>query len=79
MSSNTVKTYFSKLKTFYVHFEIEIPHLPDVKYNSEYEINYLDLPTKENIRDALDISPLPFQALILFMSSSGTAKAETFL
>lgn len=77
LSANTVKTYFSKLKTFYKHYEIEIPHLPDVKYNSEYEINYMDLPTRENIRDALDISPLPFKALILFMSSSGTAKAET--
>ncbi|MBE6494740.1 MAG: integrase [Methanosphaera stadtmanae] len=77
LSSNTVKTYFSKLKTFYVHHEIEIPHLPDVKYDVDYEINYMDLPTKDNIRDALDISPLPFKALILFMSSSGTAKAET--
>jgi len=47
LSTNTVKTYFSKLKTFYRHYEIEIPHLPDVKYNSEYEINYMDLPTKK--------------------------------
>lgn len=77
LSSNTVKTYFSKLKTFYVHYEIEIPRLPDVKYTKQYETNYLDLPTKEHIRDALDISPLPIKALILFMSSSGTAKAET--
>lgn len=77
LSSNTVKTYFSKLKTFYAHFEIEIPHLPDVKYDADYEINYMDLPTRENIRDALDISPLPFKALILFMASNGTAKAET--
>ncbi|MBE6486633.1 MAG: integrase [Methanosphaera stadtmanae] len=77
LSSNTVKTYFSKIKTFYIHFEIELPHLPDVKYSKQYETNYLDLPTKEHIRDALEISTLPFKALILFMSSSGTAKAET--
>lgn len=77
LSSNTIKTYFSKLKTFYAHYEIEIPHLPDVKYDKQYETNFLDLPTKEHIRDALEISPLPIKALILFMSSSGTAKAET--
>lgn len=77
LSSNTIKTYFSKLKTFYVHYEIEIPHLPDVKYNKQYETNYLDLPSKEHIRSAVDISSLPLKALILFMSSSGTAKAET--
>ena len=77
LSSNTIKTYFSKLKTFYVHYEIELPYLPDVKYNKQYVTNYLDLPTKEHIREAIDLSPLPLKALILFMSSSGTAKAET--
>ncbi|MBR0472332.1 MAG: integrase [Methanosphaera sp.] len=77
LSSNTVKTYFSKLKTFYVHYEIEIPYLPDVKYNKQYMTNYLDLPTKEHIKAALELSSLPLKALILFMSSSGTAKAET--
>lgn len=77
LSSNTIRTYFSKLKTFYKHFEIEIPHLPEIKYEKDYETNYLDLPTKEHIREAVDYSQLPIKALILFMSSSGTAKAET--
>lgn len=77
MSHNTVKTYFSKLITFYMHYEIEIPKLPDLKYNNNYEINYYDLPTRENIREALNHASLGFQALILFMSSSGTARAET--
>ena len=45
-SPNTVRTYFTKVKTFYKHFEIEIPQLPDAKYNKLYETNYLDLPTK---------------------------------
>ena len=77
MSHNTVKTYFSKLITFYLHFEIEIPKLPDLKYNKNYETNYFDLPTKTHIQEAINHVPLGFQALILFMSSSGTAKAET--
>ena len=77
LSSNTIRTYFSKIKTFYKHFEIEIPYLPEIKYEKDYVTNYLDLPTKEHIRQAVDYSQLPIKALILFMSSSGTAKAET--
>ena len=77
LSQTTIKTYFSKLITFYKHYEIEIPHLPNVQYEKEYETNYLDLPTKNHIKQALDICELPFKALILFMASSGTAKAET--
>ena len=77
LSQNTVRSYFTKIKTFYEHFEIEIPHLPQAKYAREYETNYLDLPSKEHIRMALDISTLDLKAVILFMASSGTAKAET--
>lgn len=77
LSNNTIKTYLSKIKTFYKHYEIEIPELPPAKYNQEYEISYSDIPTKDDIKKVLEISPLKLQALILFMSSSGTAKAET--
>ena len=77
LSQNTVRSYFTKIKTFYEHFEIEIPNLPNAKYAKEYETNYLDLPSKDHIRMALDISTLDLKAVILFMSSSGTAKAET--
>lgn len=77
VSSNTVKTYFAKVKTFYKHFEIEMPHIPTAKYDKSYETNYLDLPTHEHIRQALEISTVDLKSIILFMSSSGTAKAET--
>lgn len=77
ITPNTIKTYFTKIKTFYVHFEIEMPNLPDAQYNTSYEINYLDLPTKEHIRQVLEIVSIDFKSLILFMSSSGTARAET--
>lgn len=76
-SSNTIKTYFSKVLTFYRHFNIEIPSLPKMNYPKSYELNYSDLPTKSDIARVLDAVPLDFKALILFMSSSGTAKAET--
>jgi len=77
MTTNTIKTYFSKLKTFYIHHEIQIPNLPLVSYEKEYETNYKDLPTKEDIKCALNSCDLGFKALILFMCSSGTAKAES--
>ena len=76
-SPNTVKTYFTKVKTFYIHFDIEIPHLPDAQYEKLYETNYLDLPTHEHIKQVIDMVSLDLKAIILFMSSSGTAKAET--
>ena len=77
LSASTTKTYFSKVKTFYMHFEFELPHLARAKYEKNYETSYLDLPTHEHIHDAVLISPADMKAVILFMSSSGTAKAET--
>ena len=77
ISSNTLKTYLQKIKTIYSHFEVTIPKLPEFQFDCEYEINYLDLPSKDHIRQALDICSIDLKAIILFMSSSGTAKAET--
>lgn len=76
-STNTIKTYFTRVKTIYIHFDIEIPHLPDVQYETTYITNYYDLPTKEHIAKALEIVSIDLKAIILFMYSSGTAKAET--
>ena len=51
--------------------------MPIAKYRKEYETNYFDIPTKEHIAKALDVVSIDLKAIILFMSSSGTAKAET--
>ena len=77
MSINTAKLYLSKISTFYRHFEIELPYLNDIRRDGEYLSSYDDLPTKSDIRKACDISSLDFIAVILFISSSGCAKAET--
>lgn len=77
LSANTAKTYFSKVIVFYKHYEVEIPNLPKSSVKKEYELAYKDLPSKEDIRNALSISDPLMKAIILFMSSSGTAKAET--
>ena len=75
LAISTVRTYFSRIKTLYRHFEIELPYLNDIRRDGEYLSSYDDLPTKSDIRKACDISSLDFIAVILFISSSGCAKA----
>jgi len=77
LSNRSAKTYFSKIKAFYRFHDIEIPDIGNIKYNREYQTNYKDLPTREHIKKAVEISEVGLQAMILFMASSGTAKAET--
>ena len=76
-SINTVRTYFSRIMAFYKHFEIELPYLNDIKFDNAYLSSYLDLPTKKDIMEVCSISRLSFKAVVLFISSSGCAKAET--
>lgn len=77
LSINTVRTYFSRIMAFYKHFEIELPYLNDIKFDNAYLSSYHDLPTKKDIMEACSISRLSFKAVVLFISSSGCAKAET--
>ena len=77
LAISTVRTYFSRIKTFYRHFEIELPYLNDIKFDEEYLSSYFDLPTRGDIRKVCSISSNAFRALVLFISSSGCAKAET--
>lgn len=76
-SPNTSKTYFQKVKTFYLHFEIELPYIPPANYDKGYVMGYGDLPSHDDIRNAVNSVGLDLKAVILFMASSGTAKAET--
>lgn len=76
-SDRSFKTYFAKVKTIFNHFELEMPTLPQMKMEKGYISNYNDLPTHDMIKTACEQSPLDLKALILFMSSSGSAKAET--
>ena len=77
LAISTVRTYFSRIKTFYRHFEIELPYLNDIKFDEEYLSSYYDLPRRADIRKVCSISSNAFRALVLFISSSGCAKAET--
>ena len=76
-SDKSARSYFSKVGTIFRHYGLEIPQLPQVKMEKGYVSSYNDLPTHDMIRTACEQSPLDLKALILFMSSSGSAKAET--
>lgn len=77
LAISTVRTYFSRIKTFYRYFEIELPYLNDIKFDEEYLSSYYDLPARGDIMNVCSISSNAFRALVLFISSSGCAKAET--
>ena len=76
-SARSVRSYFSKIGTIFRHYGLEIPELPQNKMDKGYVSNYNDLPTHDMIKTACEQSPIDLKALILFMSSSGSAKAET--
>lgn len=76
----TAENKFSLIKTFYTHYEIEIHELPNInKKNIRLSppINFKDLPDKQLIKQALKLANPFMRAVILFMSSSGCARAET--
>jgi len=77
---STADLKFALIKTFYKHYEIEIHDLPTLnKKNIKLSIplKFKDLPDKELIKKALKIANPLMRAIILFMSSSGCARAET--
>ena len=72
--------YLSTIQTIYKHYEIEIHDLPffsDKNVIQNDPISYDDLPTKEIIKEALKLADPQMRAIILFMSSSGSARRET--
>lgn len=72
----TIILYMKKINTIYNHFDIETPKLPAIGIKDEYETSYFDLPNKEHIKMALRVADPQIQAVILFISSSGTGLSE---
>lgn len=75
-SRETVKLYIKRILTIYRHFQVELPKLPPLCKTLEYEISYFDLPNKKQIKMALKKADLQMQAVILFMTSSGTSLSD---
>ena len=78
--SSSAKVYFQRILTLYRHFEIEIHNLPVLSTKSvkmSKPITFEDLPTKEIIKNAVEIANPIMKSIILFISSSGCARRET--
>ena len=75
----TTKTYLARILTIYRYYEIELQALPSVSTRNKpnTQIRYEDLPTRDIIRRAVNNTDSQMRAIILFMASSGTARAET--
>ena len=76
---NSVKSMMTKTLTLYTTYGLEIPKLPrqsEKNMNESPPISFKDLPDKEIIKASLNISKPLMTAIILFMSSSGSARTE---
>lgn len=78
--NNTVKTHMTRIQSLYRNYEIELhelPYISDKTLNKQKPISFEDLPTNKLLKYVLEESDLQMKAIILFMSSSGTARKET--
>lgn len=79
LSLNTAKHYLKVVKIFYHHHDIEIHKLPPFNERNAKVRNPItpkDLPTKEILREAVEIAEPLMKALILFLVSSGMSKVD---
>jgi len=77
---STAKLYLTRVMTFYRSFDItvlDLPYISEKGVKKTPPISFRDLPDKEIIKKAINISQHDFKAIILFISSSGCARAET--
>ena len=75
----TVKAMFSRVKTFYNHFEITmgfIPKMNEKRVRKSEPITYEDIPSKKILQKCVQLSNPIMKAVILFMTSSGCARNE---
>ncbi|MCR5027376.1 MAG: tyrosine-type recombinase/integrase [Methanobrevibacter sp.] len=76
-TKHTVESNLKPILVIYRFHEIELQPLPKINMQKPQVTTYQDLPDKEVIRSAVNIANPLMKAIILFMSSSGTARAET--
>ena len=71
---------YNILNPVYRYYEIEIGDLakPNARsYNKPGDPTFDELPTHEEISKVMHVAPLWFQAVLVFMTSSGCARKET--
>ena len=77
---STIKVIFTRIQTFYKHYEIEIGFIPQLNQKAVIKsetITYDDIPSKELLSECIGYANPLMKAIILFMTSSGCARRET--
>lgn len=67
----TIKKYYTTICAVYRTYEIEINKIPVRTNNKSEVITYEDIPTKEELKKALEYMPLKMKSLTLLIISSG--------
>lgn len=76
---NTAQTSESKIKTFYHYNRVEIPFIPPVNLRAlkrKDVISFEDLPTKDELRLAMEFAEDKLRLWILVLLSSGASRAD---
>lgn len=69
------KAYLTTVRSFYGHFEIQLPKMRIKKPTKEQQLS-TDIPGKKEIRLALENTKQRYQAIILFMASTGLSMSD---
>lgn len=75
LSANYTKGIITTIRVFLNEYDIELPKI-NFKIQEERDQNINDIPNIRDIKLALSVSSLKFQAIILLMISSGMGRAE---
>lgn len=76
LSSTTVKTNVNGVKSFYKHYDIEIPSLPKAGNKAVTLEENKAIPTKEDLRAVLKVCDPLERAILLVGASSGLSRGE---
>lgn len=75
LSANYIIGIVTTIRVFLSEYDIELPRI-NFKIEQDQNQGINDIPTIEDIKLALSVSSLKFQAIILLMISSGMGRAE---
>lgn len=67
---STIKAYLNKIRKVYKYYDIDLPSLPTVSSKQRQE-SYAELPSHEDIKNALLNTNLLNKAIITFLASTG--------
>lgn len=74
LQNSTINTNLSRIKTVYRYEDIEIPDI--IKLNRVHHESYKDIPTQEEIKNAIINSNTKMRAIITFLASSGLRRSD---